>query len=84
MCAQVSRDPSHLTHGPSRAYGIAKLAASQYPEPVIVRTSDFKTNEYADLIGGTDFEPSQENPMLGFRGAARYYSGVYREGFALE
>ncbi len=64
--------------------GIAKIAASQYPEPVIVRMSDFKTNEYADLIGGRQFEPSEANPMLGFRGASRYYSPRYREGFALE
>ena len=66
------------------AYGIAQIAASQYPEPVIVRTSDFKTNEYRDLLGGDDFEPVEENPMLGFRGASRYYSEEYREGFALE
>ena len=66
------------------ARGIAKIAASQYPEPVIVRLSDFKTNEYADLIGGQAFEPDEENPMLGFRGASRYYSDAYRDGFALE
>ncbi|MDJ0635784.1 MAG: phosphoenolpyruvate synthase [Xenococcaceae cyanobacterium MO_188.B29] len=66
------------------AQGIAKIAASQYPEPVIVRMSDFKTNEYADLIGGKQFEPTEANPMLGFRGASRYYSPRYREGFALE
>jgi len=66
------------------ARGIAKIAASQYPAPVIVRMSDFKTNEYADLIGGRQFEPDEENPMLGFRGASRYYSDEYREGFALE
>ncbi|MCF8063164.1 MAG: phosphoenolpyruvate synthase [Deltaproteobacteria bacterium] len=64
--------------------GIAKIAASQYPEPVIVRMSDFKTNEYADLIGGAEFEPHESNPMLGFRGASRYYSDRYREGFSLE
>ncbi len=64
--------------------GIAKIAASQYPDPVIVRMSDFKTNEYADLIGGSSFEPHENNPMLGFRGASRYYSDRYREGFALE
>jgi phosphoenolpyruvate synthase/pyruvate phosphate dikinase len=52
--------------------------------PVIVRMSDFKTNEYANLIGGRGFEPKEENPMLGFRGASRYYSPLYREGFALE
>lgn len=66
------------------AAGIAKITASQYPDPVIVRTSDFKTNEYADLIGGKEFEPDEENPMLGWRGASRYYSEGYREGFALE
>jgi len=66
------------------AQGIAKIAASRYPYPVIVRMSDFKTNEYANLIGGRQFEPDEENPMLGFRGASRYYSDRYREGFALE
>jgi pyruvate,water dikinase len=66
------------------ARGIAKIAASQYPEPVIVRMSDFKTNEYANLIGGAEFEPDESNPMLGFRGASRYPSDLYREGFALE
>ena len=66
------------------ARGIAKIAASQYPEPTIVRMSDFKTNEYANLIGGLAFEPKEENPMLGFRGASRYYSDRYRAGFALE
>ena len=66
------------------AQGIAKIAASQYPQPVIVRTSDFKTNEYAGLVGGEVFEPREENPMLGWRGACRYYSDDYREGFALE
>jgi pyruvate,water dikinase len=66
------------------ARGIAKIAASQHPAPVIVRTSDFKSNEYADLIGGRQFEPSEENPMLGWRGASRYYSDEYREAFALE
>jgi pyruvate,water dikinase len=66
------------------AQGIATIAASQYPEPVIVRMSDFKTNEYADLVGGRQFEFAEENPMLGFRGASRYYSDRYRAGFALE
>jgi len=66
------------------ARGIAKIAASQYPEPVIVRMSDFKTNEYANLVGGRQFEFQENNPMLGFRGASRYYSDRYREGFALE
>lgn len=66
------------------ARGIAKIAVPFHPHPVIVRLSDFKTNEYANLIGGTGFEPHEENPMLGFRGASRYYSERYREGFALE
>ncbi len=66
------------------ARGIAKLAAPFHPNPVIVRLSDFKSNEYAHLIGGAAFEPVEENPMLGLRGASRYYSDRYREGFALE
>ncbi|MBS0648575.1 MAG: phosphoenolpyruvate synthase [Verrucomicrobia bacterium] len=66
------------------ARGIARIAAARYPDPVIVRMSDFKTNEYAHLIGGSYFEPHEENPMLGFRGASRYYNEKYREGFALE
>ncbi len=66
------------------ARGLATIAAVHHPEPVIVRMSDFKTNEYADLIGGRAFEPAEENPMLGWRGAARYYDDAYRAGFALE
>ncbi len=66
------------------ARGIAMIAASQYPEKVIVRMSDFKTNEYADLIGGYLYEPEEDNPMLGFRGASRYYSEDYRPAFGLE
>ena len=66
------------------ACGLGRIAAAAYPNPVIVRMSDFKTNEYAGLIGGAEFEPSEENPMIGFRGASRYYSPRYREGFALE
>jgi pyruvate,water dikinase len=66
------------------ARGVARIAAAHYPRPVIVRTSDFKTNEYARLIGGEAFEPREENPMLGWRGASRYTSEGYREGFALE
>ena len=66
------------------AEGIARLAASQFPRPVILRMSDFKTNEYAKLIGGAQFEPEEANPMIGWRGASRYYSPGYREGFALE
>ncbi|HVY50727.1 MAG TPA: phosphoenolpyruvate synthase [Devosia sp.] len=64
--------------------GLARIAAVAYPKPVIVRMSDFKTNEYAGLVGGREFEPAEENPMLGFRGASRYYSYKYREGFELE
>jgi len=64
--------------------GISKIAASQYPDPVVVRMSDFKTNEYANLVDGKEFEPDEDNPMLGFRGASRYYSDRYRDGFALE
>ncbi|MGZ8283803.1 MAG: putative PEP-binding protein, partial [Allosphingosinicella sp.] len=66
------------------ARGIARLAAPYYPHPAIVRLSDFKTNEYAHLLGGAAFEPAEENPMLGFRGASRYYDDRYREGFGLE
>ncbi|WP_300457083.1 phosphoenolpyruvate synthase [Desulfobacula sp.] len=64
--------------------GVGTIAASFYPKPVIVRMSDFKTNEYASLIGGRYFEPREENPMIGFRGASRYYDPRYREGFGLE
>ena len=64
--------------------GVGRIAAAFYPKPVIVRTSDFKTNEYARLLGGKEFEPEEENPMLGFRGASRYYHPGYAEGFALE
>jgi pyruvate, water dikinase len=66
------------------AFGIARIGAASWPDPVIVRTSDFKTNEYAGLLGGRGFEPSEENPMLGWRGASRYYHEEYREGFGLE
>ena len=66
------------------ARGLARIAAAHYPKPVIVRMSDFKTNEYANLVGGAAFEPKEENPMLGFRGASRYYSPRYRDGFTLE
>jgi pyruvate,water dikinase len=64
--------------------GVAQIAAAFYPKPVIVRTSDFKTNEYARLLGGAEFEPKEENPMIGFRGASRYYDARYAPGFALE
>ena len=66
------------------AQGVAMIAAAFYPKDVIVRLSDFKSNEYADLLGGRAYEPKEENPMLGFRGASRYYDPRYREGFALE
>ncbi|MEQ8803207.1 MAG: phosphoenolpyruvate synthase [Haliea sp.] len=66
------------------ARSVAKIAASQYPRPVIVRMSDFKSNEYRGLLGGEFFELEEENPMLGFRGASRYYHPLYREGFQLE
>jgi pyruvate,water dikinase len=64
--------------------GVGTIAAAFYPKPVIVRLSDFKTNEYAKLIGGAGFEPKEENPMLGFRGASRYAHPAYAAGFALE
>jgi pyruvate,water dikinase len=66
------------------ASGVAQIAAAFYPRPVIVRFSDFKTNEYAGLLGGAAFEPIEANPMIGFRGASRYYDDRYREAFALE
>ncbi len=66
------------------AAGVALIGAAFYPRPVIVRFSDFKTNEYAGLVGGAGFEPAEANPMIGFRGASRYYDERYREGFALE
>ncbi len=66
------------------SYGIARIAAAFYPKPVIVRFSDFKSNEYANLIGGKYFEPEEENPMIGWRGASRYYSPQYKEAFGLE
>ena len=66
------------------AAGIAGIAAPMFPKPVIVRLSDFKTNEYATLIGGEQFEPTEANPMIGWRGASRYYDPGYRDGFRLE
>lgn len=66
------------------AQGIGTIAAAFYPKPVIVRLSDFKSNEYANLLGGRQFEPKEENPMIGWRGASRYYDPRYCEGFALE
>ena len=87
------RQLAELTRGYARpadffverlAEGIGTIAAAFYPKPVIVRMSDFKTNEYAGLLGGRAFEPKEENPMLGFRGASRYTHPAYAEGFALE
>jgi len=66
------------------SYGIAKIAAAFYPNKVIVRFSDFKSNEYYNLLGGNHFEPEEENPMIGWRGASRYYSAEYKEAFGLE
>ena len=66
------------------SYGIAKIGASFYPKPVIVRFSDFKSNEYYNLLGGAYFEPKEENPMIGWRGASRYYSDDYKEAFGME
>nr|MCU0987625.1 phosphoenolpyruvate synthase [Acetobacteraceae bacterium] len=89
----VRHEIARLTRGwPSKAdyfvatlaRGAARIAAPFHPKPVIVRLSDFKSNEYAHLLGGGTFEPAEENPMLGLRGASRYYAERYREGFALE
>ena len=89
----VKREIEYLTHGYGNksdffvdklAQGVAKIGAAFYPKDVIVRMSDFKSNEYANLVGGSFFEPEEENPMIGFRGASRYYDDRYTEGFALE
>ena len=91
--AELKADIDRLTTGYTNktqffvdrlAQGVAMIAAAFYPKDVIVRLSDFKSNEYADLLGGRRYEPTEENPMLGFRGAARYYDPRYRAGFALE
>ena len=66
------------------AYGIGRIAAAFYPKDVIVRLSDFKTNEYANLIGGKDYEPAEDNPMIGWRGASRYYDPAYLPAFKME
>jgi len=66
------------------AQGISKIAAASYPKEVIVRLSDFKTSEYANLLGGKDFEPKESNPMIGYRGASRYYSEGFKEAFKME
>jgi pyruvate, water dikinase len=84
--AELTRDYEHMADYfvDRLSLGLARIAATLYPKLVIIRMSDFKTNEYANLIGGAEFEPKEENPMLGFRGASRYYSPEYRDGFALE
>ncbi|NOT58461.1 MAG: phosphoenolpyruvate synthase [Deltaproteobacteria bacterium] len=84
--AQLTRAyPQKPTYFVDRlAEGVGQIAAAFYPKEVIVRLSDFKTNEYAGLLGGEGFEPREENPMIGFRGASRYYDPRYREGFLLE
>ncbi|KAM3091741.1 phosphoenolpyruvate synthase [Phormidesmis sp. 146-12] len=84
--SQLTTQYEHLTEYfvDKLASGIAMLAAAFYPKPVIVRMSDLKSNEYANLIGGRQFEPSEENPMMGWRGASRYYDPKYREAFGLE
>jgi pyruvate,water dikinase len=91
--AAVRQEIEQLAHGYATpgdyvvrqlAEGVGVIAAAFYPKPVIVRMSDFKTNEYASLLGGRWFEPHEENPMIGFRGASRYAHPAYAEGFALE
>ncbi|HMP03256.1 MAG TPA: phosphoenolpyruvate synthase, partial [Gemmatales bacterium] len=86
---QIADLTRHYPHKPDYfvdrlAEGVGQIAAAFYPKDVIVRLSDFKTNEYARLVGGAPFEPQEENPMIGFRGASRYYDDRYREGFLLE
>lgn len=80
----ASYDEKHLFFVEKLAEGVATIAAAFYPREVIVRMSDFKSNEYANLLGGREFEPKEENPMLGFRGASRYYSDEYKDGFEME
>lgn len=93
LAPELRRDVDRLTVGftdktayfvDRLAQGIGTIAAAFHPRPVILRFSDFKTNEYARLLGGAPFEPSEENPMLGWRGASRYYHPDYKEGFLLE
>jgi len=89
VAAQIRELTAGVAHMPdyvvdTLALGVAKIAASRYPDPVIVRMSDFKSNEYRGLLGGEFFEPREENPMLGLRGASRYYHPVYRDAFELE
>ncbi|UJP65056.1 phosphoenolpyruvate synthase [Mongoliitalea daihaiensis] len=89
----LSKKIEHITSGfdsesdffiKKLSYGIGRIAAAFYPKDVIVRFSDFKSNEYMNLLGGKYFEPEEENPMIGWRGAARYYSDAFREAFGLE
>ncbi|MFD0932457.1 phosphoenolpyruvate synthase [Psychroflexus salinarum] len=80
----ASYKEKHLFFVEKLAEGVATIAAAFHPREVIVRMSDFKSNEYANLIGGKEFEPDEENPMLGFRGASRYYSEKYKDGFEME
>ncbi len=93
LSLEAQREVDRVTHGyeDKTAYfvdrlsqGIATIAAAFHPRPVILRFSDFKTNEYAKLVGGASFEPAEENPMLGWRGASRYYHPGYKDGFLLE
>ncbi|MEM0980573.1 MAG: phosphoenolpyruvate synthase [Cyanobacteria bacterium P01_H01_bin.58] len=86
---KIGRLTEHYIHKPQYfvdklAQGIGTIGAAFYPKPVVVRMSDFKSNEYANLLGGQAFEPTEENPMIGWRGASRYYDDRYRAGFALE
>lgn len=90
---ELSKSIGELIHGYENeevffikrlSYGIAKIASAFYPKKVIVRLSDFKSNEYYNLLGGNHFEPKEENPMIGWRGASRYYSEAYKEAFAME
>ncbi|MDJ1168584.1 phosphoenolpyruvate synthase [Roseofilum sp. BLCC_M154] len=87
--AEIEELTAHYPYKPDffvdrLAYGMGAIAAAFYPHPVIIRLSDFKSNEYANLLGGRQFEPQEENPMIGWRGASRYYDPQYREAFALE
>lgn len=90
---RVKGEIAHLTRGYDHkadffvdkvAQGVGAIAAAFYPNPVVVRMSDFKSNEYANLLGGADFEPHEENPMIGWRGASRYYDEKYRDAYGLE
>lgn len=82
LTAQYANKPDFFVD--KLAHGIGTIAAAFYPKPVVVRMSDFKSNEYANLLGGRQFEPQEENPMIGWRGASRYYDPQYAAGFALE